>query len=42
VVLGPGDVAQAHTAEEWVEVEQVEQAAEVYYRVLLGAGRQHT
>jgi acetylornithine deacetylase len=37
VVLGPGDIAQAHSAEEWVEVEQVEQAAEIYYRILRGA-----
>ncbi len=36
VVLGPGDIAQAHTAEEWVEVEQVEQAEEIYHRVLAG------
>jgi acetylornithine deacetylase len=38
VVLGPGDIAQAHSAEEWVEAEQVEQAAEIYYRVLRRAG----
>jgi acetylornithine deacetylase len=38
IVLGPGDIAQAHSAEEWVEVEQVEQAAEIYYRILEGAG----
>lgn len=30
VVCGPGDIAQAHTSEEWVEVEQVEAAARVY------------
>ncbi len=30
VVLGPGEIAQAHTSDEWVEVEQVAQAAEVY------------
>ncbi len=36
VVLGPGDIAQAHTSEEWVEVQQVEQAEEIYYRVLSG------
>ena len=34
VVLGPGDIAQAHSAEEWVEVEQVEVAAEIYYRLI--------
>lgn len=31
VVFGPGDIAQAHTKEEWIEVDQVAQAAEVYY-----------
>jgi acetylornithine deacetylase len=34
VVCGPGSIAQAHTADEWIAVEQVEQAAEVYYRFL--------
>ncbi|HEX2034588.1 MAG TPA: M20 family metallopeptidase [Chloroflexota bacterium] len=34
VVLGPGDIAQAHSAEEWVDLTQVEQAVEVYYRVM--------
>jgi acetylornithine deacetylase len=34
VVLGPGDIAQAHTAREWVEVAQVEQAAEVYREIM--------
>jgi acetylornithine deacetylase len=33
VVFGPGDIAQAHTRDEWVELEQVEQAAEVLYRL---------
>lgn len=32
VVFGPGDIAQAHTADEWVTLEEVEQAAEIYYR----------
>jgi len=36
VVLGPGDIAQAHGAEEWVDAEQVEQAAEIYYRLAVG------
>jgi acetylornithine deacetylase len=30
IVLGPGDIAQAHTADEWVEISQVMQAAEIY------------
>jgi acetylornithine deacetylase len=37
VVLGPGDIAQAHTADEWIEVAQVEAAAEVYERMMRGA-----
>jgi acetylornithine deacetylase len=32
VVFGPGSIAQAHTADEWVGLDQVEKAAEVYYR----------
>ena len=32
VVFGPGSIAQAHTADEWVELNQVQEAAEVYYR----------
>jgi acetylornithine deacetylase len=32
VVFGPGSIDQAHTKEEWVEISQLELAAEVYYR----------
>lgn len=31
-VIGPGDIAQAHTKDEWVDVEQVRQAVDVYYQ----------
>jgi acetylornithine deacetylase len=34
VVLGPGSIAQAHTAREWVPVAEVEQMEDVYRRVL--------
>lgn len=34
VVLGPGDIAQAHTAAEWIAADQVRSAAEVYYAFL--------
>jgi len=34
VVLGPGDIAQAHTADEWVELAQVEQSTEIYLRIM--------
>jgi acetylornithine deacetylase/succinyl-diaminopimelate desuccinylase family protein len=33
VVFGPGDIAQAHTADEWIELEQVDRAAEVLFRL---------
>jgi acetylornithine deacetylase/succinyl-diaminopimelate desuccinylase family protein len=31
VVFGPGDIVQAHTADEWISVEQLRQAAEIFY-----------
>lgn len=34
VIFGPGDIAQAHTADEYVEWPQVETAAQVYERLL--------
>ncbi len=37
IVVGPGDIAQAHTAGEWVELSQLEEAVRVYERVLGGA-----
>jgi acetylornithine deacetylase len=30
VVLGPGDIAQAHTVDEWVEIDQLHQAVDLY------------
>lgn len=35
VVLGPGALEQAHTADEWVELEEVARAAEVYVELCL-------
>ncbi len=35
VVCGPGSIAQAHTADEWIEVEQLHQAAEIFYQFCL-------
>ncbi|MGL4554652.1 MAG: M20 family metallopeptidase [Gemmataceae bacterium] len=37
VVFGPGDIDQAHTKDEWVELAQVEMASEILYH--LGRGR---
>lgn len=34
VVFGPGDIAQAHTADEWVEVRQLEGATELLRRFI--------
>ncbi|MCL4202824.1 MAG: M20 family metallopeptidase [Pirellulaceae bacterium] len=33
VVFGPGSIAQAHTVDEWIAVEQLEAATESYYRL---------
>jgi acetylornithine deacetylase len=33
VVFGPGDIARAHTSDEWVPLEEVEQAGEILYRL---------
>ena len=37
IVLGPGDVRQAHSADEWVEIEQVKLAARIYETLLATA-----
>ena len=34
VVFGPGDIAQAHTADEWVELAQVDEAKEFFVKLL--------
>jgi acetylornithine deacetylase/succinyl-diaminopimelate desuccinylase-like protein len=36
VVFGPGDIAQAHTKDEWIEIEQVEIAAKTLYHYISG------
>jgi acetylornithine deacetylase len=33
VVFGPGDIAQAHTCDEWVPLDEVAEAGEVLYRL---------
>ena len=38
LVIGPGDIAQAHTKDEWVELDQVIQAVEVYYAIARDLG----
>lgn len=39
VVFGPGDIAQAHTADEWIELIQVELAAEILKQFCLEFGK---
>ncbi|MBI3466508.1 MAG: M20 family metallopeptidase [Planctomycetes bacterium] len=38
VVFGPGSISQAHTNDEWLPLEELEQASEVLYRFLRRAG----
>lgn len=39
LVYGPGDIAQAHAADEWVAVADLEQATRTYARILDGGAR---
>jgi acetylornithine deacetylase len=32
IVFGPGSIAQAHTADEWIDIEQLRKSAEIYFR----------
>lgn len=34
IVFGPGDIAQAHTKDEWIDLSHLEPAAEICYRFL--------
>ena len=34
IVLGPGDIAQAHVLDEWVSLEQLERALEIYTKLV--------
>ena len=35
IVFGPGDIAKAHTCDEWVPLDEVERASEILYRLAL-------
>ncbi|HVJ68986.1 MAG TPA: M20 family metallopeptidase, partial [Caulifigura sp.] len=37
VVFGPGSIEQAHTKDEFIEIEPLRQAAEIYYRICAGS-----
>lgn len=39
IVLGPGDIAQAHTRDEWIELDQVTRAAETYFQLGRSMGK---
>ena len=32
IVFGPGSIDQAHTKDEWIDIDQLEKAAEIYFR----------
>jgi acetylornithine deacetylase len=38
VVFGPGDIAQAHTSDEWIDLDQVRLAAEAYHQMAVALG----
>ena len=39
VVFGPGSIDQAHTADEWVSLDQVARASEALYQFVRRAGQ---
>jgi acetylornithine deacetylase ArgE len=38
VVFGPGDIAQAHTRDEWVDLAEIEKASEILYQLATDPG----
>ena len=38
-VFGPGDIAQAHTKDEWVELNQIRLASDMYFEMACELGR---
>ena len=40
IVLGPGSLVQAHTADEWIEIEEIARAAELYVELCLAFAEQ--
>lgn len=39
LVFGPGDIAQAHTKDEWVDLDQVKVAVDAYFEMALTLGK---
>jgi len=40
LVIGPGNIAQAHTKDEWIELDQVRAAVDAYYQIALSLGEE--
>jgi acetylornithine deacetylase/succinyl-diaminopimelate desuccinylase-like protein len=38
LVFGPGDIAQAHTKDEWIDLDQVRTAVDAYYEIACALG----
>jgi acetylornithine deacetylase len=38
LVFGPGDIAQAHTRDEWIEIDQVRAAVDAYFLIVRALG----
>lgn len=38
LVFGPGSITQAHTREEWIDLNELQLASEIYYRFIASAG----
>lgn len=38
MVFGPGSIDQAHTVDEWISLDELEQASEIYYRFCAAEG----
>jgi len=41
IVLGPGNIAQAHVVDEWVSLEQLERALKIYTKLIHTIGSSH-
>ena len=41
VVLGPGDIAQAHTADEWIDLNQLRTGVDVYFNLMMSRELTH-
>jgi acetylornithine deacetylase/succinyl-diaminopimelate desuccinylase-like protein len=39
VVFGPGDIAQAHTKDEWIDLDQVRLASQAYFQMAVELGK---